>query len=152
MLIMNGDSYTDADLCSFSIDHQNANADVSILVVPADDRMDCGLVSVDSDGKVLGFKEKQSTSEKQYVNAGIYMTSKRILNEIPPRIQLSLEAELFPRWIKEGKHVRAFHHPGRCIDIGTAERYRCALITLANAELGKALGEQGVQRASEHLG
>lgn len=136
-LIMNGDSYTDADLRSFSIDYQNSSADLSVLVVPADGRTDCGLVSVDNERKVLGFQEKQSALGKQYVNAGIYMASRQILSEIPAGIQVSLEAELFPRWLREGKHLTVFHHSGLCIDIGTPERFRHAQVTLANAEFGK---------------
>jgi NDP-sugar pyrophosphorylase family protein len=145
-LIMNGDSYTDADLHLFSLDYQNTNADVSVLVVPADGRTDCGLVSVDSDGRVLGFKEKQSASGRQYVNAGIYLVNKQILDEIPTGIQVSLEAELFPRWLGESKHLRAFHYSGQCIDIGTPDRYRDAQITLANAEAGGTLAEGERQR------
>jgi D-glycero-alpha-D-manno-heptose 1-phosphate guanylyltransferase len=145
-LIMNGDSYTDANLRLFSIGHQNTSADVSVLVVPADGRTDCGLVSVDSDERILGFREKQSASGKQYVNAGIYMASKQILGEIPTDTQVSLEAELFPRWLGESKHLRAFHYPGRCVDIGTPDRYREAQVTLANVEAGDALAEGERQR------
>jgi NDP-sugar pyrophosphorylase family protein len=140
-LIMNGDSYTDADLRLFSICHQNTNADVSVLVVPANGRTDCGLVSVDSDGRILGFREKQSASGKQYVNAGIYVVNKQILDEIPTGIQVSLEAELFPQWLGESKHLRAFHYPGQCIDIGTPDRYREAQVTLANVEARDVLAE-----------
>lgn len=133
-LIMNGDSYTDTDLRSFLMDYRDSSADVSVLVVPADGRTDCGLVSVGSGKKVLRFDEKQSALGNQYVNAGVYMASKQILSEIPAGIQVSLEEELFPRWLREGKHLRVFHHPGQCIDIGTPERYRSAQVTLANAE------------------
>jgi NDP-sugar pyrophosphorylase family protein len=146
-LIMNGDSYTDADLRSFFIDHQNSNADVSVLVVPADGRLDCGLVSVDSDGTVLGFKEKQSNLGKRYVNAGIYMASKLILSGIPAGLQVSLEEELFPQWLKEGKQLRALHHPGPCTDIGTPDRFKSAQVTLAHAEVGEYSAEREGKRA-----
>jgi NDP-sugar pyrophosphorylase family protein len=147
LLVMNGDSYTDADLSLFLRDYQNSRADLSILVVAADDRTDCGLVSVDSDGKVLGFKEKQSALGKQYVNAGIYTANKQILSETPVGTQVSLEAELFPRWLREGKRIRAFYHPGQCIDIGTPERYRNAQVALANAESRAGLAQRGGYRA-----
>jgi len=133
-LIMNGDSYTDADLRSFSMVHQRSNADVSIVVVPSDGRTDCGLVSMDSEGKLLSFKEKQSALGNQYVNAGIYLVSKQISSGIPTGIQVSLESEVFPRWLSEGKNLRAFHHAGHCIDIGTPERFQRAQVTLANVE------------------
>jgi NDP-sugar pyrophosphorylase family protein len=138
-LIMNGDSYTDADLRLFLTEHQNAHADLSILVVPADGRTDCGLVAVDAGRKVLGFKEKQSALGKQYINAGIYLASKQIPSEIPAGVQVSLESQMFPRWLKEGKDLRAFYHSGPCIDIGTPERHQSAQVTLAKAELGTSL-------------
>jgi NDP-sugar pyrophosphorylase family protein len=134
VLIMNGDSYTDADLSGFVADYCEAKADLSVLVVPTDGRVDCGLVSVDPNGRVLGFKEKQSGTGKQYVNAGIYLAAKSILYGISSNVRVSLEEELFPRWLAEGKNIRAFHHSGTCIDIGTPERYLNAQETLANVE------------------
>jgi NDP-sugar pyrophosphorylase family protein len=145
-LIMNGDSYTDADLSAFAADYRDAKADVSMVVVPADGRVDCGLVSVDASGKVVGFKEKQIASGTQHVNAGIYMASKRILRDIPDGIQASLEAELFPRWLAEGKSLRAFSYSGACIDIGTPERYQSAQDSLANVEVGESFSGPESQR------
>jgi NDP-sugar pyrophosphorylase family protein len=135
VLIMNGDSYTDADLSAFERDFHAANADLSVLVVPADGRVDCGLVSVDSRGSVLGFREKQTSTGNFHVNAGIYMATKNILRDVPPGVRVSLEEELFPRWLAERKCLRAFSHTGNCVDIGTPERYQRAQDILANVEV-----------------
>jgi len=143
-LILNGDSYTDADLSAFADDACRANADLSILLVPVDGRVDCGLVSVDDNHRVLGFKEKQAALGTQYVNAGVYVATKRLLRGIQPGVRISLETSLFPQWLAESKHLRGFNHSGKCIDIGTPERFRDAQETLANAELGRALsGAEG---------
>jgi NDP-sugar pyrophosphorylase family protein len=147
VLVMNGDSYTDADLSRFAADHRESRADVTVLVVPTDGRVDCGLVSVDPDGRVLGFKEKQSATGMQYVNAGIYMVAKEILYEMAPNQRVSLEEELFPRLLAEGKDVRAFHHSGECIDIGTPERYLNAQESLASVEPGGILSVHKGQKA-----
>jgi mannose-1-phosphate guanylyltransferase len=147
LLIMNGDSYTDADLSRFAADHRESQADLTVLVVPTDGRVDCGLVSVTPDGKVIGFKEKQSATGMQYVNAGIYMVDKRILYEMPANQRVSLEEELFPRLLAEGKNIRAFHHSGSCIDIGTPERYLHAQKTLANVEPDGILSAHKGQQA-----
>jgi len=147
VLIMNGDSYTDADLSSFVAHHRESQADLSVLVVPTDGRVDCGLVSVDPGGRVLGFKEKQSATGMQYVNAGIYALAKKILYEMPPNQRVSLEEQLVPRLLAEGKNIRAFHHSGKCIDIGTPERYLQAQKTLANAEPAGFLSAHKGQRA-----
>ncbi|MGA8022835.1 MAG: nucleotidyltransferase family protein [Candidatus Acidiferrales bacterium] len=146
-LIMNGDSYTDGDLAAFVADYRRAKADISMLVVPADGRVDCGLVSVDADGKVLGFKEKQSAAGTPFVNAGIYLATKSALAGIQRGMQISLETDLFPRWLAEGRYLRAFQHSGECVDIGTPERYQRAQITLANAEAGDEFAKPRGQRA-----
>ena len=146
-LIMNGDSYTDADLRLFMAQHEAGQADLSVLVVPTDGRTDIGLVSVDSEWRVLGFKEKQSALGKQYINAGIYLARKQILSEIQTGAQVSLESEMFPHWLNESKDLRAFHHAGPCIDIGTPERYKKAQVTLADAEAGPSVQAGEPQRA-----
>jgi NDP-sugar pyrophosphorylase family protein len=135
VLIMNGDSYTDADLCEFVVAHREANADLSVVVVSADGRDDCGSVLIDGSGKLAGFAEKQDSFHAPYVNAGIYMMSRQMLYEIPPGREVSLERELLPQWLRQGKNILAFVCPGRCIDIGTPERYRSAQDILANVEV-----------------
>jgi len=62
-------------------------------------------------------------------------------------MRVSLEEELFPRWLAEGKNVRAHLHEGRCIDIGTPERYLGAQETLANVETGGILSAHKGQQA-----
>jgi NDP-sugar pyrophosphorylase family protein len=135
-LVMNGDSYTDADLTAFANDYRAAKAEFSMVVVPADGRKDVGLVAVNPGGKITGFKEKQISVGTGEVNAGIYLTAKRVIGEIPAGTQVSLEEEIFPRWLAQGKNLRAFRYAGECIDIGTPERYQSAQESLANAEVG----------------
>jgi NDP-sugar pyrophosphorylase family protein len=135
VLIMNGDSYTDADLCEFVVDYHQANADLSVVVVSADGRGDCGSVLIDGNGKLAGFAEKQDSFHAPYVNAGIYMMSRQMPYEIQPGLEVSLERELLPRWLRQGKYIKGFVCSGRCIDIGTPERYRSAQDILANVEV-----------------
>jgi NDP-sugar pyrophosphorylase family protein len=133
-LVMNGDSYIDADLGAFMAYHRASRADVSLIVAPIDGRADCGAVHVAKDGALAGFTEKQGSSAAPYLNAGVYVISRRILYDIPAGVQVSLETELFPRWLAEGRSMRAFIWPGRCMDIGTPERFRSAQLSLAAVE------------------
>lgn len=144
-LIMNGDSYTDADLQRFATEHSQAGADASVLVVPADQRSDCGLVSVGENGSVIRFREKQHLAGSQYINAGIYMARRSILLEIPAGLKISMEEELFPQWLANGKSIRAFIFEGKCIDIGTPERYQGAQDILANVETKGSTHRSGSQ-------
>ena len=134
VLVMNGDSYTDADLSQFVQSFHEARADASLVVVPADARGDCGSVSIDSSGRLASFDEKRGPGYAPYVNAGIYMVSKKLLYGIPAMGSISLEKELFPRWLQQGKNIGTFVCHGECIDIGTPERYAVAQTMLANAE------------------
>jgi NDP-sugar pyrophosphorylase family protein len=135
VLIMNGDSYTDADLSKFVAGHREARADASVVVVPADGRGDCGSVLVDVDGRLASFEEKLGAFRAPYVNAGIYAVSRPMLYEIPAGLEVSLERELLPRWLQQGRYIKGFVCLGRCIDIGTPERYRSAQDTLASVEV-----------------
>ena len=146
-LVMNGDSYTDVDLHRFVAAHLESEADVSVAVIPVDERGDVGSVVVDGDGNVVKFAEKEPSLRSRYLNAGIYMLSQRMLFEIPSGRPISLERELFPLWIRECRRIRAFIHLGTCVDIGTPERYQTAQKTLANAEFASARARDEESRA-----
>jgi len=134
VLITNGDSYADADLIRFVADLAESKAEASMIVVPADGRSDGGSVVLDQSDRLMRLGEKQEPFGAQYLNAGIYLLSRDLLFDIPPRLQLSLERELLPRWLKEGRYIKGFVHLGKCVDIGTPERYRNAQDILVNAE------------------
>jgi NDP-sugar pyrophosphorylase family protein len=133
VLVMNGDSYTGVGLDQFQASHAASGADVSLVVVPVDARTDCGTVSLDSHGRLTAFLEKEKAAEAGYINAGIYLFSRRIVSDIP-NAPASLERELFPQWLRQGVHIQAFVWPGACVDIGTPERYQSAQRLLATAE------------------
>jgi len=134
VLVMNGDSYTDLDLDRFLAEHLARKADVSVAVVPADGRPDCGSVFADATGKLTGFAEKAEGSGAPFLNAGIYLLPKSLLLEIPAGLQVSLERELLPGWLNEGRSIRVFIVDGACVDIGTPERLQTAQQVLAHAE------------------
>jgi mannose-1-phosphate guanylyltransferase len=136
VLVMNGDSHTDIDIGKFVTSHNETKADASLVVVPADGRVDCGSVQVDVFGKLVRFNEKQDSADARYINAGIYILSRSMLRDIPSGVCLSLERELFPRWLAERRDIRVFVHPGKCVDIGTPERYHVAQDLLAHVETG----------------
>lgn len=132
-LVMNGDSYTDARIGTFVAEHFRRAADASLIGCPADDRADCGWLLTDEDGRLVQFDEKNARSGQRYLNSGIYVIAKDFLFRMQPGVAISLEMEAFPRWLAEGRHIRVFADPARCIDIGTPERYWDATRILAQA-------------------
>lgn len=136
VLVMNGDSYTNVDLKSFAALHHQSNADVTVLAVAVDGRGDAGSLLIDADNMVKRFQEKGGGGEARHLNAGVYMMSRHLLFDIPTGLQVSLERELFPKWLRDGRQVRANVQEGPCLDIGTPERYRLAQDVLANMVAG----------------
>jgi len=135
VLIMNGDSYTELDLPALFACYRESNVEACLVVVPADGRHDVGSVFVHAAGRVVGFEEKSIGTHAPYASAGIYVIERRLLYAIPSGRQVSLEREILPRWLQEGKRLKAFVCQGRCTDIGTPQRYREAQEILAQAEV-----------------
>ena len=71
-LVANGDTVFKIDLPAAAQFHESSGSDCTILLKPmkAFDRY--GTVTIDSDGRVSGFREKQAVSEG-LINAGMYL-------------------------------------------------------------------------------
>lgn len=138
VLVMNGDSYTEADLAAMWAEFRTANADASLVLIPADGRTDCGNVRMNESRDVVGFTEKAGDFHAPFVSAGIYLMRKRLVFDIPAGREISLEREIFPRWLQEGRQIKGFVFRGKCTDIGTPERYREAQEVLVHAETDAA--------------
>ena len=140
ILVMNGDSHTDLDLRDFMLTHARRESDLTVAVVP-ETRTDAGSVLVDDNGRVTAFAEKHPLLGSRFKSAGIYMISSNLAESIPPAVHISLEERLLPRWIREGRIIKAFIHPGKCMDIGTPARYWGAQQALAGVELEASLAQ-----------
>ena len=139
IMVMNGDSYVDLDLKKLLKYHQKTRARVSIVITPVDATERYGSVEVDQNGEVVAFFEKKASSivGSTYINAGIYLIEKSVLEELPAGQKLSLESEVLPTLI--GKRFFAYKAAGNFIDIGTPESYEMA---------GRALNLFGVTQGS----
>lgn len=124
VLVMNGDSYCDADLRAFGAWHCARGAEATILLTEVPDTKRYGRVCVDSDGVVVGFAEKDGESRPGWINAGIYLLRSPLLQTIPAEGMVSLEREMFPAWI--GRGLYGYQYEGRFLDIGTPEAYAMA--------------------------
>jgi NDP-sugar pyrophosphorylase family protein len=79
---------------------------------------------VESDGRIVGFEEKTGNGGSGWINAGVYVIERELLETIPDERAVSLEREMFPSWI--GKGMYGFKTSGRFIDIGIPETYAAA--------------------------
>jgi len=90
-----------------------------------------GVIEFDENFLIKEFKEKVQMDRECYINAGIYVLNKEVLNYIPENKNVSIEKEIFPLLIKEGK-LAAFPYDGYWIDIGIPEDYVKALMDMIN--------------------
>ena len=120
VLVVNGDSFCGLDLKDFLNWHDSQRAVATLVSVWMADAGRYGHVNIKGDGCVLGFNEKGCCSEG-WINAGIYLLSRSLLQDIPEGTAVSLEREMFPMWVGRGLYGYRTNQP--FLDIGTPESY-----------------------------
>ena len=121
VLVLNGDSYCEADLQAFCRWHDDRESKASLLLTRVPDTSRYGRVITDTAGLVRDFKEKLPQHEPGWVNAGIYLLNRDLIMTIPWFREISLERKCFPSWLRFGLHALRTH--GQFLDIGTPESY-----------------------------
>lgn len=124
VLLMNGDSFCEANLGEFWAWHCQQEAEATLLLTQVPDTRRYGRVRVDKDGRLLSFEEKGDSHGAGWINAGIYLIKRQLLLEIPENRAVSLEREVFPQWLDRGLY--GFCREGKFLDIGTPESYAIA--------------------------
>jgi D-glycero-alpha-D-manno-heptose 1-phosphate guanylyltransferase len=124
LLILNGDSYCDLDIDDFIEFHKQRNALISISVASVGDSGRYGTVRLDDRGEVIFFKEKNGMHSAGLINAGLYIIDRSVIANIPDGKKMSLELDLFPRYL--GNALYGFPTDGFFIDIGIPEDYEKA--------------------------
>jgi NDP-sugar pyrophosphorylase family protein len=129
VLIMNGDSFTDADLCAFVDRHSASEAIGTVLCAEVDNAGRYGRVELDRGGYIYGFIEKDAAFHgRAQINAGVYLLSAAMLDDIAAGQAVSLERDVYER-LPPGS-LAAFAGPFRFIDIGTPESLALAASVL----------------------
>lgn len=133
-LLCNGDSWLDADLTLFQRSWDLAASSIApapsihVLLAHVDDRGRYGTVEF-SGSRITGFREKttESAPSRGLINAGVYVIDTRVLAAIPPGRPFSMEAELLPAQVREGRVTGHAVPPSTYfIDIGVPGDYRRA--------------------------
>lgn len=119
-LVMNGDSFMEIDFRQLVDFHRKSGGIASMTVLRMKNEMRYGAVQVAAKGRVSGFTEKTDIDSAGFVNAGIYVFNRRILEHLPEG-PASLERDIFPNLLGHG--VYASEQQGLFIDIGTPEDY-----------------------------
>jgi NDP-sugar pyrophosphorylase family protein len=116
---LNGDELVDLDLAGLAARHRDTCAAATITVVPLESHL--GIVEVDEDDAVLGFREKPRLPH--WVSCGVYVLGQEAVARLPERGDH--ETTTFPALAAERK-LRAFRHEGLWITVNTPKDLRVA--------------------------
>ena len=134
VLALNGDSFVSCDLTAFHSWHRDGKFVGSLALARVDDCSRFGTVRVDDRGTIESFDEKQGQPEPGWINAGVYLLSRRLLESLPEGCPVSIERDAFPSWLPH--RLGGYCGSGAFLDIGTPESFAHAEEFLAG--LGEA--------------
>lgn len=125
-IVFNGDVVSDCNLEKILSVHKEKGAYAAIGLVKVNDPSSYGLVMMDAESGIKKFIEKPKPEEivADTVNAGIYIFSPEVFDEIPQGKPVSLEREVIPSLLEKGKKMAGYVHYGYWIDVGTVDKYR----------------------------
>ncbi|HEV2451028.1 MAG TPA: NDP-sugar synthase [Streptosporangiaceae bacterium] len=123
VVVLNGDILSGHDLAAQLDMHRKADAAVTLHLVEVADPSRFGCVPADASGRVTAFLEKTPNPVTNRVNAGCYVFTRRIIDEIPPGQVVSVERETFPGLIESGRIVMGYAETAYWLDVGTPEAF-----------------------------
>jgi mannose-1-phosphate guanylyltransferase len=127
-LVLNGDSYLEANFRELREFHQRQrSADPrtigTIATVAVDDATSNGKVELNSEARLVYFREKGETGPG-WINGGVCLLEPGILDFIPTDLVVSAERETFPLVFEQNHYIFGYRVGGFIVDIGTPQGYR----------------------------
>jgi len=119
VVVFNGDvlsRHSIADQIKF---HTENKADVTLHLIDVEDARAFGCVPTDADGRVTAFLEKMDNPVTHSINAGCYVFSPEVIDQIPLGKVVSVERETFPALVASGRPIFGYHEQSYWLDVGT---------------------------------
>jgi mannose-1-phosphate guanylyltransferase len=123
VVVLNGDILSGHDLRRQVAAHERAGAAVTLHLVEVADPARFGCVPTDPGGRVTAFLEKTPHPVTNRINAGCYVFTRRVIDQIPPDRRVSVERETFPGLIGSGELVLGHVDTAYWLDVGTPEAF-----------------------------
>lgn len=118
-LVISGDSFTNINLYDVAKFHGSHTKGITMVVKELDDVKGFGVVKFDEDGDISSFVEKPEKSNGKFVNTGMYMIEKKLLQNIPNG-KFDFSRDFFPFVLDE---MKAYVMKEYWSDIGTLSSY-----------------------------
>ncbi len=118
-LVSNGDSIVIGELSGAWQLAAPERVDGVVVGVEVPDTARFGSLVVDSSGRLRAFAEK--VPGKGVINAGVYLLRRRLIDTINGEVPLSLERDVFPRWLSDDLYIAVLRVQADFLDIGTPD-------------------------------
>lgn len=141
VLVINGDTLVEADLCFFLSEHRQAGTDISLICAQKNDASSYGRVEI-AQNRVVAFHEKDpSWQGATFVSAGVYIFSNFAIASIPDSGVVSLERDVLG--IQPSGSIGAYTDRVSFLDIGTPASFVEAGEAIARGDFGGARDNDG---------
>lgn len=117
--VLNADTFYQIDYSRLT--SMGNDTDMALVLRMVEDVSRYGKAEL-TDGVLTAFNEKTQEAKRGTINGGVYLMKKELLKEIPEG-KVSLENEMIPKWMKEGRKLGGIVNEGYFIDIGIPEDY-----------------------------
>jgi mannose-1-phosphate guanylyltransferase len=119
VVIFNGDVLSRHSIADQIAFHLKNEADVTLHLIDVADARAFGCVPTDPDGRVTAFLEKMDNPVTNSINAGCYVFSPSVIDQIPLGKVVSVERETFPALVSSGRPVFGYKEQSYWLDVGT---------------------------------
>ena len=119
VVIFNGDVLSRHSIADQIAFHLKNEADVTLHFIDVADARAFGCVPTDPDGRVTAFLEKMDNPVTNSINAGCYVFSPSVIDQIPLGKVVSVERETFPALVSSGRPVFGYKEQSYWLDVGT---------------------------------
>lgn len=119
--VLNADTFYQMDYSRLLRMQQEHALEMTLVLREVEDVSRYGAAVLDG-VRLTGFNEKTGKAGAGTINGGVYLMNRSLLDQIPEG-KVSLEQEMIPRWLKEGRRLGGFVNDGYFIDIGIPEDY-----------------------------
>ena len=120
--VLNGDTFYQIDYTRLTRCRQKLNLDMALVLRRVSDVSRYGEAVLDESGRLKAFNEKTAQKRPGTINGGIYLMKRELLETIPQG-KVSLENDMIPQWMAQGRPLGGLVNDGYFIDIGIPEAY-----------------------------
>lgn len=129
VLVLSGDHIYKMDYSLMLRQHKETGADctIAVLDVPLEEASRFGIMSTDSENKITEFEEKPAKPKSTKASMGIYIFSKKILeeylirDEADPNSSKDFGKNVIPAMLNDGCSMYAYPFSGYWKDVGTID-------------------------------